>query len=463
LKRIGFLIISTLLVLGLVVPGMVGGANPKIEILIAGPMTYTQGGDMYNGAELAANQINTAGGVDVGGTDYDIELVKVDTNEIDNYADAGTVLLGAITANPNAQFIIGGFRTEGVVNEIPVAMANNVTMFITGAASYELLAEAPLYPYIPAYAGYKYIFRGSPFNTVFLLGNSLMMLGMVAVEVASLGVTPRIAIFAESLTWADPIVEGAEALIPAMGWELGHVARVSDKASSTVVDPELNAIEADKCNIIWTVMSGDVGTVFSLRKGALDIPAIAVGINVEAQAASFWGDTNGGCEYEITMGTWAPGVEVTSTTLPFLSAFETAYGHFPMYTAAAYDVLNVLATAMNEVGSVNNEDLISWYEDPANAQNTTMGLVGNYPVWQYGSFGYWSMLADKDAPDNDVGFGVGILPALNSTQITQIYGDASNYDMPAGTNFTMPPYTTHDIIYGPTYVTGLAIQWQEAP
>jgi len=460
LKKIIFLIIASLLVVGLILPGMVGGANPTIEIIIAGPMEYIQGQDMMAGAELAADEINTAGGVSVTGGPYDIVLHEVETDEIDNYAEAGIKLQDAIDTYPNAQYIIGGFRTEGVDNMLPVAGGNNVTMIICGSASYKSLSAMPYAYVVPALRYLQYCFRGTPFNDVFLLNNSFMMMGMVAVALQAEGVSPRVAIFAESLDWADPIVASAQLLIPAFGWSVGEIARVSDKASSTIVDPALNAIEADEDNMIWTVMSGAVGTVFSLRKGALDIPAMAVGINVEAQPLSAWGDTNGGCAYEITMSTWAPNIRQNDPlTSHFLDAFEAAEGHFPMYTAASYDVLNTLVTAMEDEDSVNNEDLISWYEDPNNAQPITSGLGGYYPLWDYTTWGYWTSVASKAPPDNDpYGAGVGMLPALCATQVDNLYG-ATGY-VPIGVyNYTIPPFTAHDLIYGPGYVTGIAFQW----
>lgn len=460
MKRIVFMIIASLLVIGLVLPGMVSAADPTIKILITGPMEYVQGEDIWYGATVAADEINDAGGVNVSGTFYDFELVQIDTDEIDNYAESGVKLEDAIEDNDEAEFIIGGFRTEAMDYQLPIAGGANVTMFICGSASYKLLKASCMYPALPA-AGYlKYIFRGTPFNDVFLLANSFMMLGMVALEVEDQGVKPKVAIFAESLDWADAIVEGAEELIPQFGWDLGKVVRVSDKAKSTIVDPKLNDIEKDEDNIIWTVMSGEVGTVFSLRKGALDIPSIVVGINVEAQSPSFWGDTNGGCEYEITMGTWAPNIVQNTLTEPFLTAFETAYDRFPTYTAASYDVLNTLATAMHEVGSIHNEDLISWYEDPDNAQEITVGTAGYYPLWDGSTAGYWDSVAESTDP-NPYGWGDGMLPALNSTQIDDLYATTGYVAPgPGGYNFTMPPYCPHDLIYGPTYVTGIAIQWQ---
>jgi branched-chain amino acid transport system substrate-binding protein len=461
LKKIVFLIIASLLVIGLVLPGLVGADNPTIKVLIAGPMTYTQGTDMWKGATLAANEIKAAGGVDVGGAKYDFELVQVDTDEIDDYADAGTKLLAAITANPDAEFIIGGFRTEGVENMIPVAMSNNITMFICGAASYSLLNYCPYYPYVPAYSGYKYIFRGTPFNDVFLMNNAVMMLGMVIYDVSNAiknfrVTTPKVAIFAESSAWADWMVAAAEAIIPVLGCTLGPVKRVSDTAAADEVIPALNEIKAAKCHAIFTVMSGPVGTIFSTQKGSLGITAIPVGINVEAQSPSFWGDTAGKCAYEITTGTWAPGVEQTDITKHFLDAFQAANnGEFPTYTAASYDVLRTLKSAMQDVGSIHNEDLISWYEDPANQTETTSGIATYYPKWDGSTFGYWTSVAGT----NPLGAGDGILAALNSTQYDALYATLG-YSTPYGTNFTMPPYTTHNLVYGPGYVTGIAFQWQ---
>jgi branched-chain amino acid transport system substrate-binding protein len=456
LKRLIFLIIASVLVVGLVLPGVVSAAPTEIKIIVAGPMDYMQGRHMWWGAKLANNEIGT---FSVGGSDYAFHLYQVNIDEIKDYAGAGTALLNALTTGDSAgaKFVIAGFRTEAATNEITAAISQNATYYITGAASYSLTTGCDYY----YSAGYKYVFRGTPINDVFLLNNSFLMLTMVCKTLEGEGVAPKVAIFGESLEWAEPIIEAGETLIPAFGWTLGPVELVKDTDTSGIVRPALQTIKDANCNVIWTVMSGAVGTVFSTQKGSMDIPAIAVGINVEAQASDYWDSTLGGCAYEITMGTWAEGVTQTGKTAAFITNFkaltENTNHEFPSYTAAAYDVLYGIKAAMVGANSVDNTVLIPWQENLANIQVITSGNASYYPRWDGSTFGYWTSVAGT----NPLGAGDGILGALNSTVYNAIYSSLGYqfHSALGGTNFTMPPFNTHDLIYGPGYVTGIACQW----
>ena len=386
---------------------------PTIKIAIAGPLDYIQGEHMRYGAEIARNEINALPNkVNVAGTPHAIELIIVDTDEIDNPAEAGDKVEQAVTVQ-EAQFVIGGFRTEAVWDMLDVAADNETIMFITGAATRALIGDTV----VVDYEKYKYIFRGTPINDVFLVNNvvhKLAMVGFTAQQVlASQGATvttPRVAIFAEELTWADPIVQALQfQLIPALGWELTHVARVPDDASGTVVASHLATIEAAQTHIIVTVLSGPVGLTYGSQTGVLETPCISVGINVEAQDPAFWANTDGGGAYHITLGTYAPNIRQTDVTGPFLDAFAAhTGGKFPIYTAASYDIVWSLKQAIEAVGSVTDTDaIIEWFENPLNARDTSTGKVGYY---------------------------VAGLPA---------------------------PFHRHDIMYGPDWVTGVGVQWVE--
>ena len=458
LKRIVFLIIASLLVIGLVLPSTVAGANIDIKVLIAGPMLDVQGDHMWKGATMANTAIGTfSDGVNT----YTFDLIKVDTKEISQPMGAGTILETALT-NEGAKLVIGGFRTEAVYEEIPKAMAAKALMFICGAASYGLLTTPPHNTATNYTTGAKYIFRGTPFNDVFLINNALMMLAMVTTGIkAQIGsATPKVAIFAEDLEWTVAMVASAKTIIQSvLGCTLGPVKTVSDTAGADTVIPALNEIKAAKCHAILTLISGPVGTQFSTQKGDLGVPAVAVGINVPIQTPGAWAGTLGNVAYEITMGTWAKGVAQTNLTTAFLNGFETAYGTLPVYTASAHDILIAFSEAIKDEGwnpadtetSVN--DLIAWFEDPANAmENTSAQKAMYYPKWAYPEMAYW-IKAGK------------ALPALCFTQYDDLYGDLGYFCDRAvgsgvGTNFTMPPFSTHDLVYGPGYVTGLGFQWQ---
>jgi ABC-type branched-subunit amino acid transport system substrate-binding protein len=54
----------------------------EIKIAVTGPMTNIQGEMMWWGAQMAAEEINAAGGVAVGDGFYGVKLIQVETDEI---------------------------------------------------------------------------------------------------------------------------------------------------------------------------------------------------------------------------------------------------------------------------------------------------------------------------------------------------------------------------------------------
>src|SRR3954463_6955172 len=89
-------------------------AQGTVKIAIVGPMAFAQGENHWAGAEMARDEINKAGGISVGGKKLKIELVRVDSNEIQSVPDATNAMERAITRE-KADFVIGGFRSEAVL------------------------------------------------------------------------------------------------------------------------------------------------------------------------------------------------------------------------------------------------------------------------------------------------------------------------------------------------------------
>src|SRR5712692_5208861 len=96
-------------------------AQGTIKIAILGPMAFVQGENHWAGAEMARDEINKAGGINVGGKRMRIELVRADTNEIQSVPDATNAIERVITRD-KADFLIGGFRSEAVLAMQEVAM-----------------------------------------------------------------------------------------------------------------------------------------------------------------------------------------------------------------------------------------------------------------------------------------------------------------------------------------------------
>jgi hypothetical protein len=219
----------------------------------------------------------------------------------------------------------------------------------------------------------------------------------------------------------------------------------------------LNEIESGGAHIIVTILSGPVGVTFGKLKGSLGVPAMVVGINVEGQSPDYWANTQYGpgqygAEGEIGLGTFAPGVNQTDLTAGFLARYHAHCGLFPIYTASSYDAVWTIAKALDAVNVIEEYGVapdpkqlgvITWLETPANAQNISTGTSSYYPLWDGSTNATWS------------GYE---WPALTAAQRDSLYGTLG-FDAACG--FTMPPYTTHDLVYGPGWVTGLGVQWVE--
>lgn len=108
-----------------------------IYVAVVGPLTETQGQNQLGGAQIARDEINAAGGVNVNGTMYKVQLVEVETNEAAELTGltGRANLLAAFAANPNITFCVGGFRTECVAVYREVAMDNRKLFINCGAAT----------------------------------------------------------------------------------------------------------------------------------------------------------------------------------------------------------------------------------------------------------------------------------------------------------------------------------------
>jgi len=472
LKRTIFLIIATLLVLGIVLPGC--GTTPppegdvvykftdgKIDIGVVGDAGQATGDMAWAGASVAAATINAMGGVNISGVAHNISLTKIDTDEHTDLSGI-TGKLALIANVGSCDFFVGGFRTEAVIVYRDVVMDAEKLFFNCGAATEVLQRSVVL-----DYDGYRYWFKTTPYNEHFLAKSVGKMIGAVAKDLrVALGLSPtamlKAVIISEDLKWArDEQVPAIKAILPGLNvnWTATYLV------SSTDPGPTTNAVGWAVGNwtpdIIIPLYSGTMGAVYAgtLRSytGANLSNAMSVGINVYAQLKAPWtgSGTNltspppGGphCYGQVHLDTWADGVNQTSKTAGFLAAMGAALGgEYPLYTAATYDALFILKAAVaakgyldGAVGAVNATPLIAYLEDPAYSVEGTVGYGAVYPV---------------------AGTTAGGLPALTLAQVQALHNIAGYGYTYNANDWKMPIHTTHDLVYGIGRQTGIGCQWQ---
>lgn len=386
-RNVGWSILAAVCLVASIAFPAWGGEVIKIGVI--GPMQFTQGEGHWNGATLAAEEINAKGGVQVGDKKLPIVLIKVDSNEFISLPDA-TNAVELATSRHKVNFLVGGFRTEAVLVMQDVAMDNKTLFIGCGAAHPKLCSRVKT-----DYDRYKYWFRLTPINSRYLVKVDFILLGMVAKIMAKQLNIPKlkVAIVAEKAVWCDPIVGIAQKNLPKMGMEVVGVWRPSPVA--TDVTAELSAIQSSGAHIIFTSFSSSVGITFAKQWGELKVPAAAVGINVEAQKDGFWAATGGKGNFTLTINTYAR-VKITDQTIDFFDKYRKRFKEAPNYTAGAYDAVRILAEAITKAGSLDPDKLV-----PIIEKTDMKGAGGRYVFDQ-----------------------------------------------------------THDITWGPEYVTAVGTQWQ---
>ncbi|MBN1847193.1 MAG: ABC transporter substrate-binding protein [Deltaproteobacteria bacterium] len=396
-KAVGVMV---LLVFGLfMVFGVPAFAADTIKIGVIGPMNFVQGQGHWNGATLAMEVINAKGGIQVGNKKMKIELIKADSNEHLSIPDATNAMERLMTRD-KVDFVVGGFRTEAVLPMQDIACEYKKIFIGCGAATDAICTRVA-----EDYDTYKYWFRMTPFNGTNLAKASIahLMSTAGAMKQAGLNIPKfKVAAAIEQAQWADGFVGLAKAYIPKLGMDLTGVWRPS--ANATDVTAELTAIQRSGAHIIYAIFSGPVGIPFARQTGELKIPAIQMGINVEAQKDDFWEATQGMGNYVMTSNTYARDVEQNENTKAFVDAYVKRFGETPTYTAGTYDaILFALAPSIEEAGTLNSDKIVSILENRV---------------------------------------------FKNTTSTIKYVKDSEGRHL-------------HDIQFGPGYSTGLATQWQD--
>ena len=328
-----------------------------IKIGVIGPMQFVQGKGHWNGAMMAAEEINAKGGVKVGDKKMMIELVKADSNEFLNVTDA-TNAMERLMSRDRVDFVVGGFRSEAVLAMQDIAMDYKKIFIGCGAAHPELCTRVA-----EDYDTYKYFFRGTPFNSSFLVRTAFIHMATVgAILKKTLNIPKiRVAVVAEKAMWADPLIPAAQGFIPKMGMEVSGVWRPSPVATDVMA--ELSAIQRADTHLILTFFSSSVGIPFARQAGELKIPAAQVGINVEAQKEGFWQATQGQGNYVMTLNTYNSNVEVNELTRPFLDTYIKKFGEEPTYTADTYSAIkHTIVPAIEMTGTLDADRLVKVIE-----------------------------------------------------------------------------------------------------
>lgn len=329
----------------------------EIRIGVIGPMKYMHGKSHWNGALMAAEEINAVGGIKLGQKRLRVKLIKADSNEFVSI-DSAKKAMEKLVVQDKVNFVVGGISTEATLAMQEVAMDNR-TLFLGCGAAHPVLCDRV----VENYNRYKYFFRASPFNTEYLMKNLFSF-----VRIAAFVLTDQLAIdhvkvgiLVEDAMWTDSLGKVIEEKLKLMGFAYGGVWRISGRA--TDLSAELGAIKNKSCHILLSLINGPVGVVLGRQYGEMKIPTLITGYLIEANSLKWPEMTQGMGDYIMTAANYIQGAAYNDLTEPFINKYVERFGDVPTFTSNTYQVIkNTITPAIEKVGSLDSDKLIPFLE-----------------------------------------------------------------------------------------------------
>ncbi len=353
-------------------------AADPIKIGVIAEAQAIAGASIPQAAQMAADEINAAGGVD----GRKIEIVTYDNHS--SSADSVRAFQRAVNED-HVNIVIASYISEVVLALEPWA-ARLKTPFITpGAASNEISKSVHA-----DYDKNKYTFHG--YLTSAALAQSVCDAAKdLLVEQKHM---QSAVIMSEDAAWTKPLDVGYEECLPKIGLKvLDHIRFSPDTTDFT---PIFNKIESSKPDVIITGIS-HVGVQPTVQWKNQQVPIPMFGISSQATNSTFDKDTNGASNGVIYQGVSGTGVAVTPKSLPFAEGFNKRFGNYPSYAGyTSYDEVYYIADAVKRAGSTDADKLVDALE-----KTDWVGTIGR--VQFYG----------KDDPfTHSIKYGKGLITGL---------------------------------------------------
>jgi branched-chain amino acid transport system substrate-binding protein len=327
---------------GLAIPARADDGPIKIGVI--SEVQAVVGSSIPLAAQLAADEINAAGGVN----GRKVEIIVYDDHSAS--ADAVRAFQRAVNED-KVNAVIASYTSEVVLALEPWA-ARLKTLLITPGAASDVITQN----IAKDYDNNKYTFHG------YLTSGGLAILTCDAAKdllVTGKGMKSAV-IMTEDAAWTKPLTDGYVKCLPEIGLQVLDNIRFSP--DTTDFTPIFNRIEAAKPDVIITGIS-HVGTQPTVQWKNQQVPIPMLGVASQATNSSFWKDTNGATEGVLYQGVSGPDVATTSKTLPFVKAFQAKFGNFPSYAGyTAYDEVFMITDAIKRAGSTDSDKLVEAME-----------------------------------------------------------------------------------------------------
>jgi branched-chain amino acid transport system substrate-binding protein len=383
----------------LVLPGTCALAEEPITIGCPLSTAYLYGWDAERGVKLAVDEINAAGGVNVGGVKRPFAVEVLDTRDLEPGVPVSEALLAVekLILEKKADFIIGGpVRSEAALAAMALlSKYKKVSILTTGALSpkyHALVAEK--------YDKFKYCFRIHG-EAKWLVKEVLTCL----MEIKEKFGLDKLIIMVQDVAHARAAGEILGKLAAQKGWTITG----TEIYPTGTTDFSMGLIKTQKTGSqvmsIW--MDMPESSILLKQWYDMKVPALPFGSTLAAaEQPGFWKATDGKGEYclaSVVNAGNAPS-DATPWTMKFYDAYTKKYGIEPegLGTSSSYMAVYVLKDAIERAGSLDSDKVVAALEktdmmgvygrirfDPKTHQiipsfDPKEGAVGSILQWQAG-------------------------------------------------------------------------------
>lgn len=351
------------------------------------PLNSIIGQDLLNAANLAVSQINGAGGVTINGTSYQYKIIPYDTEEADPsipIANGVSAVTDLITSD-HVNFLMGGYRSDVVLAELPIAAQYHELYITFGADTGISTFVGTNY----ATSG-KYIFNGflNTTNQNAQYGALPVFLLEAYLERATThfytNIT-NIAVLGEQAAWTQATIGSGGTgsplypILKSVGFNPVYINYFPLSPAGGSYDSLLTQLASLGTQAIYILAAGTETPLLISNYGAFDwasdtasggVKPLMLGADVMSEyngstsTDNYFKMTNGACADEMTFG-WGPTLPfaINSLSIPFYNAYEAAYGSNPGFADGfVYSAFFYLAEAIEKANSTNPNLVIPYLQ-----------------------------------------------------------------------------------------------------
>jgi len=376
-------------------------AQAAKPIVLGCPLStaFLYGWDAERGIKLAVEEINSAGGVNVGGVKRPFKVEVIDTRDLEPGVPVSEALLAVekLILEKKADFLLGGpVRSEAALAAMPLlSKYKKISIVSTGVLSpkYHVMVQKN-------YDKYKYCFR--------IHGEAKWLVGEILTcfkELRERYGLNKVFVMVQDVAHA----RGAGKVISKVAAKKGFDVLGMEIFPTGTSDFSMGLLKAKKkkAEILNIWMDMPESSILLKQWYQMKIPALPFGSTLAAaEQPGFWKATEGKGEYtlcNVVNAGNAPS-DATPWTMKFYNAYKRRWGIAPegLGSSSSYMAVYVLKNAIERANSLNSDKVVVALEktdimgvygrlrfDPKSHQvipalDPKKGAVGSILQWQAG-------------------------------------------------------------------------------